>query len=59
MGTTVNLNIPRTSELKCPGVGRDAQNDKSLCFYFSRRVDDDEMRYLHAVMQRAVECKRP
>ncbi len=40
--------------LKCPGVGRDAENEKSLCFYFSRKVSDDEMRALHEVMQRAV-----
>lgn len=43
-------------KLKCPGVGRDAGNDKSLCFYFSRKVTDDEMRFLHEVVQRAVAC---
>jgi hypothetical protein len=42
--------------LKCPGCGRDAENDRALCFYFSRRVTDNEMRFLHDVMQRAVEC---
>lgn len=42
--------------LKCPGVGRDAENDRSLCFYFNRKVTDDEMRYLHEVMQRATAC---
>jgi len=40
--------------LTCPGVGRDAGNEKALCFYLSRCVTDDEMRYLHDVMQRAV-----
>lgn len=44
--------------LKCPGVGRDAENEQSLCFYFNRKVADDEMRYLHEVMQRAVACSR-
>lgn len=44
--------------LKCPGVGRDAENVKSLVFYFNRAVTDDEMRFLHDVMQRAV-CSVP
>jgi hypothetical protein len=44
--------------LKCPGVGRDAENEQSLCFYFNRKVTDDEMRYLHEVMQRAVAILR-
>lgn len=43
-----------TEQLKCPGVGRDAEHDKALCFYFNRPVSDDEMRALHEVMQRAV-----
>lgn len=45
-------------DLKCPGVGRDTENEQSLCFYFSRKPTDDEMRYLHEVMQRAVACRR-
>ena len=45
------------SELKCPGVGRDAENEKALCFYFNRQVSDDEIRYLHEVIQRAVAVK--
>lgn len=45
-------------DLKCPGVGRDADNEKSLCFYFDRKPTDDEMRYLHEVMQRAVAVSR-
>ena len=40
--------------LKCPGVGRDAANLSALAFYFSRRVTDAEMRFLHEVVQRAV-----
>jgi hypothetical protein len=47
---------PRAVPLKCPGVGRDKDHDRALAFYFSRPVTDDEMRYLHEVMQRAVEC---
>ncbi|KYK50340.1 hypothetical protein A1D31_39160 [Bradyrhizobium liaoningense] len=39
--------------LRCPAAGRDADNEKMLCFYFNRRVTDDEMRYLHAVMRQA------
>jgi hypothetical protein len=42
--------------LKCPGVGRDKDNISALQFYFSRRVTDDEMRFLHDVMKRAVAC---
>jgi len=42
--------------LKCPGVGRDKDNLSALQFYFSRRVTDDEMRFLHEVIQRAVAC---
>lgn len=42
--------------LKCPGVGRDKDNISALQFYFSRRATDDEMRFLHEVMQRAVAC---
>lgn len=42
--------------LKCPGVGRDKECVSALAFYFSRRVTDDEMRFLHDVMQRAAIC---
>jgi hypothetical protein len=50
------LRKPLPGPLRNPGVGRDAENEKSLCFYFSRRVTDEEMRFLHEVMQRAVAC---
>lgn len=50
-GNVVSL---KRAPLKCPGVGRDADNDKSIAFYFTRKVTDAEMRYLHEVMQRAV-----
>ncbi len=51
--------VSNIGKLKCPGVGRDAENEKSLCFYFDRKPTDDEMRYLHEVMQRAVACSLP
>lgn len=44
----------QTGKLKCPGVGRDKDNTCALQFYFSRRATDDEMRFLHEVMQRTV-----
>ena len=43
-------------QLKCPGVGRDKDCISALQFYFSRRVTDDEMRFLHEVVQRAAIC---
>lgn len=42
--------------LKCPGVGRDKDCITALRFYFSRPVTDDEIRFLHEVIQRAVAC---
>lgn len=42
--------------LKCPGVGRDKDCISALQFYFNRRVTDDEMRFLHDVMQRGTAC---
>ncbi len=42
------------SPLECPIVGRDKDYDRALAFYFNRPVTDDEMRFLHKVMQRAV-----
>lgn len=44
------------SPLKCPGVGRDKDCISALEFYFSRPVTDNEMRFLHDVMQRAAAC---
>ena len=44
------------SPLMCPGVGRDKDCISALQFYFSRLVTDNEMRFLHEVMQRAVAC---
>ena len=49
--------LRRLQPLTCPGVGRDKDNISALQFYFSRPVTDDEMRFLHEVMQRAVACK--
>jgi hypothetical protein len=42
--------------LKCYGAGRDAENEQVLCFHFNRKPTDDEMQFLHAVMQRAAAC---
>jgi hypothetical protein len=42
--------------LKCPGVGRDKDCISALQFYFNRPVTDDEMRFLHEVVQRAAVC---
>jgi hypothetical protein len=44
--------------LKCNGVARDEGDERSLSFYFSRRVTDDELRYLHDVMKRAAATVR-
>lgn len=43
-------------KLSCPGVGRDKDCVSALEFYFSRRVTDDEMRFLKDVIDRAVVC---
>lgn len=45
--------VERPAELKCNGVGRDAEHDRAVCFYFSRKVTDAEMRFLHDCMARA------
>jgi len=42
--------------MKCPGIGRNAEWPKSLLFYFDNVPTDDQMRYLHEVMQRACAC---
>lgn len=52
VGRAMNSRQP----LKCPGVGRDKDCISALQFYFSRPVTDDEMRFLHEVVQRAVAC---
>lgn len=44
------------SGLRCPGIGRNAEWPKSLLFYFDRVPTDDQIRYLHEVMQRACAC---
>lgn len=55
MGNVVPLKVP-AEPLKCRGVGRDAENPKALIFSFSRPPTDDDLRYLHEVMQRAAVC---
>lgn len=47
------LRREQPAPLKCSGVGRDKDHAASLQFYFSRPVTDDEMRFLHEVMQRS------
>lgn len=44
-----------TTYLECPGVGRDADYDRSLVLYFNRRPSDEEMRRVHAVVKRFLE----
>ena len=44
------------AKIRCFGVGRDKDCISALQFYFTRPVTDDEMRFLHEVMQRAVAC---
>lgn len=40
-------------DLKCHGTARDKDCVSALCFYFNRRVTDDELRYFDEVMKRA------
>jgi hypothetical protein len=42
--------------LRCNGVARDKDDEHELCFHFNRRVTDNELLYLHEVMQRAATC---
>ena len=41
---------------KVNGVGRVDDNDKALLLMLSWRPSDDQLRYLHEVMERAVTC---
>lgn len=45
---------PKMEGLSVNGCGRDAENEKALCFYFNRKVTDDEMRFLHEVIARGI-----
>jgi hypothetical protein len=40
--------------LRTPCIGRDRENEKSLILYLNRPATDDEMRFLHDAIQRAV-----
>lgn len=51
--TMPRVRVERPADLKCNGVGRDAEHDRAVCFYFTRKVTDAEMRFLHDCMQRA------
>lgn len=44
---------PTRGELRCTGIGRDADHAASLVLYFDRKPTDYEMRFLHDVMKRA------
>lgn len=46
----------KAEPLRCPGLGRVADNPKALIAIFNRPVSDDEMRYLHDVLRRAAAC---
>ena len=52
MGNVTELR-PKKQPLKCPGIGRDAENAKAIVLYFSRPLTDDEMRFMHEVAQRS------
>jgi hypothetical protein len=45
--------------LRCEGVGRNAEWPKSLLFYFNGVPTDDQIRYLHDVMTRALQENLP
>ncbi|PKQ05357.1 MAG: hypothetical protein CVT71_01960 [Alphaproteobacteria bacterium HGW-Alphaproteobacteria-10] len=49
------LSFPRITRdpLRCPGIGRDSETPKILVVYLNRAATDDEMRFLHEVLQRA------
>lgn len=44
------------AKVRCNGIGRNADWPKSLVFYFDRVPTNDQMRYLHEVIQRACAC---
>lgn len=53
MAQILSLEKVRSDALRCPGIGRDGENPKTLVIYLNRPVTDDEMRFLHEVLQRA------
>lgn len=46
-------NDNETALLTVPGVSRMADNDKAILVSFSRRLDDEELRFFHEVCQKA------
>jgi hypothetical protein len=52
--TPFRSNAPRDRRIKCLGIGRDKDDGCSLNFFFDRPVSNDEMRFLHEVVQRAI-----
>jgi hypothetical protein len=53
--TRINMRAKKEA-LRCNGVARDKDDKCELRFHFNRWVTDNEMRYLHEVMQRAAAC---
>lgn len=41
--------------LKCPGIGRDGDDVRTMWLYFTRKLTNDEMRQLHAIVQQWAE----
>ena len=42
------------TSLRCPGVGRDIENERTLVLYFNRPITDDEMRQIHDAVRMAL-----
>ncbi len=38
-------------ELVLQGVGRDAENERTLCLYFNRRLTDREIFFIHGLVR--------
>ena len=49
-------NAPQPKRPKVSGMGRMGDNDKALLLMLNWRPTDDQLRYLHEVMERAVAC---
>lgn len=56
MAAVLSFPEPAPAALRCPAIGRDGENPKTLVIYLNRRATDDEMRFLHEVLQRAARC---
>ncbi len=47
-----NVTTLRTGRLSVRGIGRDADDERSVLVYFSRRLTDHELRFFHEVCER-------